>query len=66
MEAHNCKTRLGNSEVPLVVKFADAKRREQQPLQGLSYKRASIFGDGKHLPELSDFGMYQVWNPTKL
>jgi hypothetical protein len=28
MEAHNGKTRLGNSEVPLVVKFADAKRKE--------------------------------------
>ncbi len=28
MEAHNGKTRLGNSEVPLVVKFADAKRKD--------------------------------------
>ena len=35
MEAHNGKTRLGSSEVPLVVKFADAKRRDQQ-LQALS------------------------------
>lgn len=30
MEAHNGKTRLGSSDVPLVVKFADAKRRDQQ------------------------------------
>jgi len=28
MEAHNGKTRMGNSEVPLVVKFADAKRKD--------------------------------------
>ena len=28
MEAHNGKTRLGTSEVPLVVKFADAKRKD--------------------------------------
>ena len=28
MEGHNGKTRLGNSEVPLVVKFADAKRKD--------------------------------------
>ncbi len=31
MEAHNSKTRLGTSEVPLVVKFADAKRKEPSP-----------------------------------
>ena len=31
MEAHNSKTRLGTSEVPLVVKFADAKRKEPAP-----------------------------------
>jgi hypothetical protein len=31
MEAHNSKTRLGTSEVPLVVKFADAKRKEPPP-----------------------------------
>ncbi|KAK9821938.1 hypothetical protein WJX81_005523 [Elliptochloris bilobata] len=28
MEAHNGKTRMGTSEVPLVVKFADAKRKD--------------------------------------
>ena len=32
IENHNGKTRLGNSEVPLVVKFADAKRK--QPAMG--------------------------------
>ena len=31
MEAHNSKTRLGTSEVPLVVKFADAKRKDPPP-----------------------------------
>ena len=31
MEAHNSKTRLGTSEVPLVVKFADAKRKDPTP-----------------------------------
>lgn len=31
MEAHNSKTRLGTSEVPLVVKFADAKRKDPAP-----------------------------------
>jgi len=34
MEAHNGKTRLGSSEVPLVVKFADAKRRDSQQQGG--------------------------------
>ena len=33
MEAHNGKTRMGNSEVPLVVKFADAKRKDTGPGQ---------------------------------
>ena len=28
LEAHNGKTKLGASEVPLVVKFADAKRKD--------------------------------------
>lgn len=31
IDAHNANTRLGTSEVPLVVKFADAKRRDQGP-----------------------------------
>ncbi len=33
MEAHNGKTRMGNSEVPLVVKFADAKRKDSGAAQ---------------------------------
>jgi hypothetical protein len=42
MEAHNGKTRLGSSEVPLVVKFADAKRREtQQQAPGMPFKGGS-------------------------
>ena len=28
IDAHNANTRLGGAEVPLVVKFADAKRRD--------------------------------------
>lgn len=28
IDMHNANTRLGNAEVPLVVKFADAKRRD--------------------------------------
>lgn len=59
MEAHNGKTRLGSSEVPLVVKFADAKRREQ-PLAGLGLKRGSYLGDLKHMPDPAEFAMYQV------
>ena len=30
MEAHNGKTRMHSSDVPLVVKFADAKRKEDR------------------------------------
>lgn len=38
LEAHNGKTRLGTSEVPLVVKFADAKRRDQHLQLGLGMR----------------------------
>lgn len=64
MEAHNGKTRMPSSEVPLVVKFADAKRREQ-PLHaiGMGYKRGGpgFFADPKHLPDpAAEFAMFQV------
>ena len=48
MEAHNSKTRLGTSEVPLVVKFADAKRKDptshhvSSPLTLSKHKTAAI------------------------
>ena len=64
MEAHNGKTRLGSSEVPLVVKFADAKRREQQmQALGMGFKRIPGWSDGaKHLGDPSVDFPYQVWH----
>lgn len=62
MEAHNGKTRLGSSEVPLVVKFADAKRREQQmQALGMGFKRLPGWPEvGKHPGDPAADFAYQV------
>ena len=62
MEAHNGKTRLGSSEVPLVVKFADAKRREQQmQALGMGFKRMPGWVDAsKHLADPAADFAYQA------
>ena len=64
MEAHNGKTRLGSSEVPLVVKFADAKRRDsqQQGPQGMPFKGAAnwLEAAGHHLADHGPEFPYQV------
>lgn len=44
MEGHNGKTRLGNSEVPLVVKFADAKRKDAMAGQVLHSPQLLLSG----------------------
>lgn len=62
MEAHNGKSRLGSSEVPMVVKFADAKRRDQQmQAVGLGYKRLPGWVDAsKNLGDPSVDYAYQA------
>ena len=62
LEAHNGKTRLAGSEVPLVVKFAYAKRKDQA-LQhlGLGLRDAAWTHDLKHMDTAAaEFAAYQV------
>ena len=64
MDAHNGKTRMGSSEVPLVVKFADAKRKEAPAYQmGLPSFKPDVWPpDQKRLTpaELAEFAAFQV------
>ena len=62
LEAHNGKTRLGGSEVPLVVKFADAKRKDQAMQHlGLGLRGAAWMHDLKHMDAAAaEFAAYQV------
>ena len=54
IEAHNGKTRLPGSDVPVVVKFADAKRRDTNAANARAALGQWSAGLRQQPPDLSD------------
>ena len=54
IEAHNGKTRLPGSDVPMVVKFADAKRRDTKAVNSRAALDQWNAGLRRQPPDLAD------------